>query len=600
MDQNLILENIKTKLTLVPHKPGCYQMLNDKNKIIYVGKAKDLHKRLRSYFSGSHDAKTTRMLMDVVTFEYIVANSEVEAFLLELNFIKEHRPQYNILLMDDKTYPYICFLDENHPKLVYTRDIKKFTRKTQNKVFGPFPNVKACKDLVEILNKVYPFRKCNQIPKKACIYYDMHQCLAPCINEIKKEDYVPFIESVTKVLNGSDSELLSKLEQKMQDASENLEFEKAIEYRNIINSMNAISEKQSIIINDGVSRDVLGYYESDGIVSIQVFHMRYGKIIERTCEVFDVYDNLNDVILSYIYQFYDSKVNVKPYELLIPYLEDYELISEIFNLRINVPVKGVKRKLVDLANQNAKESLEHAKNLRKIKMSKTKEPLIELAKLINIDYPKVIELFDNSNIQGASAVSAMVSYVDGVPSKKDYRKYKVKTVEGADDYHTMIEVLTRRYKRLKEEKKNYPDLIIVDGGKIQVKAALKVLKKLEIDNINVIGLQKDSNHKTESIITSKLEEVKVDKKSNIFLLLESMQDEVHRFAITFFKNTHSKNTLVSVLDDIKGIGKKRKLVLHNNIKNINEMIEAPIEKYLSLGFPKEVAINLIETLKKSE
>ena len=263
-------------------------------------------------------------------------------------------------------------------------------------------------------------------------------------------------------------------------------------------------------------------------------------------------------------------------------------------------MKGVKRKLVDLANQNAKESLEHAKNLRKIKMSKTKEPLIELAKLINIDYPKVIELFDNSNIQGASAVSAMVSYVDGVPSKKDYRKYKVKTVEGADDYHTMIEVLTRRYKRLKEEKKNYPDLIIVDGGKIQVKAALKVLKELEIDNINVIGLQKDSNHKTESIITSKLEEVKVDKKSNIFLLLESMQDEVHRFAITFFKNTHSKNTLVSVLDDIKGIGKKRKLVLHNNFKNINEMIEAPIEKYLSLGFPKEVAINLIETLKKSE
>lgn len=600
MDQNLILENIKTKLTLVPHKPGCYQMLNDKNKIIYVGKAKDLHKRLRSYFSGSHDAKTTRMLMDVVTFEYIVANSEVEAFLLELNFIKEHRPQYNILLMDDKTYPYICFIDENHPKLVYTRDIKKFTRKTQNKVFGPFPDVKACKDLVEILNKVYPFRKCNQIPKKSCIYYDMKQCLAPCINDVKKEEYVPYIESVTKVLNGSDKELLIKLEQKMQDASENLEFEKAIEYRNIINSMNIIAEKQSIIINDGVSRDVLGYYESDGIVSIQLFHMRYGKIIERTCEVFDVYDNLNDVILSYIYQFYDSKTNVLPYELLIPFLDDYELISEIFNLRINIPVKGVKRKLVDLANQNAKESLEHAKSLRKIKLSKTKEPLIELANLINIDYPRVIELFDNSNIQGASAVSAMVSYIDGIPSKKDYRKYKVKTVEGADDYHTMIEVLTRRYKRLKEEqKKNYPDLIVVDGGKIQVKAALKVLKELEIDNINVIGLQKDSNHKTESIITSKLEEVKIDKKSNIFLLLESMQDEVHRFAITFFKNTHSKNSLTSILDDIKGIGKRRKLLLHNNFKSLNEMIEAPIEKYLSLGFPKDVAINLIETLKKN-
>ena len=605
MDHNLILENIKAKLTLVPHKPGCYQMLNDKNKIIYVGKAKDLHNRLRSYFSGSHDAKTTRMLMDVVTFEYIVATSEVEAFLLELNYIKEYRPQYNILLMDDKTYPYICFLDENHPKLVYTRDIKKFTRKTQNKVFGPFPNVKACRDLVEILNKVYPFRKCNQIPKKSCIYYDMHQCLAPCINDVKKEDYKPFIDSVTKVLNGSDKELLNKLEQKMQDASENLEFEKAIEYRDIINSVNAISEKQSIIINDGVSRDVLGFYESDGVVSIQLFHMRYGKIIERTCEVFDVYDNLNEVVLSYIYQFYDSKTNVKPYELLIPFLEDYQLISEIFDLRINVPVKGVKKKLVDLANQNAKESLEHAKSLRKMKLSKTKEPLLELANMLNIDYPKVIELFDNSNIQGASAVSAMVSYVDGMPSRKDYRKYKVKTVEGADDYHTMIEVLTRRYKRLKEEHEkhphNYPDLIIVDGGKIQVKAALKVLKELEVTNdINVIGLQKDNNHKTESIITSSLEEIKIDKKSNIFLLLESMQDEVHRFAITFFKNTHSKNTLTSVLDNITGIGKKRKLILHNNFKSINEMINAPIEKYISLGFPKEVATNLIETLKKSE
>lgn len=599
MDQSIILENIKTKLTLVPHKPGCYQMLNNKNEIIYVGKAKDLHKRLRSYFSGTHDAKTTRMLMDVVTFEYIVATSEVEAFLLELNYIKEYRPQYNILLMDDKTYPYICFIDENHPKLVYTRDVKKFTRKKQNKVFGPFPNVKACKDLVEILNKIYPFRKCKQIPKKSCLYYDMGQCLAPCINNVNKEDYEPYVESVFKVLNGSDKELLNQLNLKMQDASENLEFEKAIEYRNIINSINEISQKQSIIINDGVSRDVLGYYEKDGIVSIQLFHMRYGKIIERTCEVFDVYDNLNEIIVSYIYQFYDSTASL-PYELLIPYLEDYSIITDLLNLRINIPVKGIKKKLVELACGNAKESLEHALNLKKLKLSKTKEPLIELSNLIGIDYPKRIELFDNSNIQGASAVSAMVSYIDGVASRKDYRKYKVKTVEGADDYHTMIEVLTRRYKRLKEENLILPNLIIVDGGKIQVKAAIKVLKDLNINTINVIGLQKDDKHRTDSIVTSNLDEVKVDKKSNIFLLLESMQDEVHRFAITFFKQTHSKNTLASILDDIKGIGKIRKKILQENFKNITEMINAPIEKYLSLGFSKDVATNFIETLKSRD
>ena len=599
MDHNQILENIKAKLTLVPHKPGCYQMKNNQNEIIYVGKAKDLHKRLRSYFSGSHDAKTTRMLMDVVTFEYIVATSEVEAFLLELNYIKEYRPQYNILLMDDKTYPYICFIDENHPKLVYTRDIKKFTRKKQNKVFGPFPNVKACKDLVEILNKIYPFRKCKQIPKKSCLYYDMGQCLAPCINNVNKEDYEPYVESVFKVLNGSDKELLNQLNLKMQDASENLEFEKAIEYRNIINSINEISQKQSIIINDGVSRDVLGYYEKDGIVSIQLFHMRYGKIIERTCEVFDVYDNLNEIIVSYIYQFYDSTASL-PYELLIPYLEDYSIITDLLNLRINIPVKGIKKKLVDLACGNAKESLEHALNLKKLKLSKTKEPLIELSNLIGIDYPKRIELFDNSNIQGASAVSAMVSYIDGVASRKDYRKYKVKTVEGADDYHTMIEVLTRRYKRLKEENLILPNLIIVDGGKIQVKAAVKVLKDLNINTINVIGLQKDDKHRTDSIVTSNLDEVKVDKKSNIFLLLESMQDEVHRFAITFFKQTHSKNTLASILDDIKGIGKIRKKILQENFKSITEMINAPIEKYLSLGFSKDVATNFIETLKSRD
>ena len=600
MDQNLILDNIKTKLTLVPHKPGCYQMFNDKHEIIYVGKAKDLHNRLRSYFSGSHDAKTTRMLMDVVTFEYIIANTEVEAFLLELNYIKEYRPQYNIMLMDDKTYPYICFIDENHPKLVYTRDVKKFTRKSTNKVFGPFPNVKACRDLVEILNKIYPFRKCNQIPKKSCLYYDMGQCLAPCINEVKKCDYQPFVDSVVKVLNGSNKELLNQLNNKMQEASMNLEFEKAIEYRNIISSINEISEKQSIIINDGVSRDVLGYFEKDGIVSIQLFHMRYGKIIERTSEVFDVYDNLDEIIISYIYQFYDSSSNVLPNELLIPYLEDYSILTELLNLKVNVPVKGIKKKLVDLARQNAKESLEHSLNLKKIKLSKTKEPLIELAQILNIDYPKRIELFDNSNIQGASAVSAMVAYVDGMPSRKDYRKYKIKTIEGADDYHTMIEVLTRRYKRLKEENLMMPNLLIVDGGKIQVTAATKVLNNLGIDNVNIIGLQKDDNHKTDCIITKDLNEIKVDKKSNIFLLLESMQDEVHRFAITFFKQTHSKNTLTSILDDIKGIGKMRKKTLHENFNSINEMINAPIEKYLSLGFSKNVALNLIETLKSRD
>lgn len=597
MESSTILESIKAKLTLVPHKPGCYQMLNYRNEIIYVGKAKDLHNRLRSYFSGSHDAKTTRMLMDVVTFEYIVATSEVEAFLLELNYIKEYRPQYNILLMDDKTYPYICFVDEANPRLIYTRDVKKQTRKKQNKVFGPFPNVKACKELVEILNKIYPFRKCNQIPKKSCLYYDMHQCLAPCINEVKKDDYQPYIDSVVKILNGSDKELTKQLEEKMNQAAENLEFEKAIEYRNVLENMKKVSETQTIILNDGMSRDILGYYLKDGLVSVQIFHMRLGKIIERSSEVFDVYDNVNDVILAYLYQFYDQTNNVKPQELLIPYLDEYQMISDLFNLKINVPVKGIKKKLVDLACENAKESLEHNQNLKMLKLSKTKEPLIELAQMVDIEYPKVIELFDNSNISGASAVSAMVTYIDGIPSRKDYRKYKIKTVQGADDYHTMMEVLERRYTRVINDNLRMPNLIIVDGGEIQVKAALKVLEKLNISNLDVIGLQKDDHHKTEAIITKDLKLVPLDKKSNIFLLLEAMQDEVHRFAITFFKDTHSKNTLASILDNIEGIGKKRRQLLQQNFNNITEMINAPMGKYLSLGIPLAVATNLIETLK---
>ncbi len=590
-----VKEHIKAKLSLVPNKPGCYQMYNKQGIIIYVGKAKNLSNRLRSYFTGSHDAKTTQMVSEVVNFEYIITHSETEAFLLEHNFIKEHRPFYNILLMDDKTYPYICLTGEEHPRLIVTRDLSKNKRKSKNRYFGPYPNIKACREIVEVLNKVYPFRKCNQIPKKHCLYYDLGQCLAPCENAVKASDYETYIQSAIKFLNGNDTVLLDLLNELMIKASENLEFERAIEYRNIINSTEILIEKQTMTLNDGKTRDIFGFYVKAEKVCIQVLHMRNGRIIERNGEVFDLVDNLDDLIISYIYAFYDSG-NLVPQEILVPYLEGISIISELLKVKVLIPVRGIKKKLVDLVTENACNNLENIDKLRLIKMSKTKEPLVELSALLKIEYPKVIELFDNSNIQGASPISAMVTYIDGIKSPKDYRKYNVKTVVGADDYHTMQEVLTRRYTRVIKDNLRKPNLVIVDGGTLQVNACKIVFEKLKITDINVIGLEKDDNHRTKAIITSDLQEIMIDKHSNLFLLLEAMQDEVHRFAISFFKTKHTQNTFQSMLDEIEGIGKKRKMILLKNFNSIEEIKNTTVERLQSYGFPKEVAVKLLETL----
>ena len=599
MDQT-VLEHIKAKLSLVPLKPGCYQMYNKDGIIIYVGKAKLLANRLKSYFTGSHDAKTTQMVSEVVNFEYIITRSETEAFLLEHNFIKEYRPHYNILLMDDKTYPYICLTKETHPRLIVTRDVKIRNKKNSGKLFGPYPNVTACRDTCEILNKVYPFRKCNQIPKKHCLYYDMGQCLAPCENNIKKEDYEEYITSVSKFLNGNDTVLLDLLKNKMEQASENLEFEKAIEYRNIIASVNSLMEKQTMTLNDGKTRDIFGYYVLDDKVCVQVLHMRSGRIIERNGEVFDIVDNLDDLLVSYIYTFYDSKDVLVPSEILSPYIEGINIISELLSVKTLVPVRGLKKKLVDLVCENAKNNLDNLDKLRLIKLSKTKEPLIELSQILNISYPKVIELFDNSNIQGASPISAMVTYIDGIKSPKDYRKYNIKTVVGADDYHTMQEVLTRRYTRVLKDNLRKPNLVIVDGGRPQVKAAKEIFSKLGITDIYLMGLEKDDRHRTKAIVTSDLVEIEIDKHSNLFLLLEAMQDEVHRFAITFFKETHTKNTFTSILDDIEGIGKRRKMMLLKTFNSIDEIKNSSTQKLISLGLPKKIAEELLLKLNTEE
>lgn len=599
MNKEKILQQIKTKLSLVPKKPGCYQMYNAKGEIIYVGKAKILQNRLKSYFTGSHDAKTTRMLQDVVNFEYIITHSELEAFLLESNFIKKNRPKYNILLMDDKSYPYILITNEENPRLVMTRDVKKEHKKKNQYLFGPYPNAKACRDIVEILNKVYPFRKCHNIPNKACLYSHLNQCLAPCINKCSRNDYTESIKSAMRFLNGSSDELTTILKQKMEEASNNLEFEQALEYRDTINSINEIVEKQTMELNDGLSKDIFGYYSKDGLVAIQVLHMRSGKIIERSGEIFDLIGEIDEAILSYIYQFYDDTNNLVPKEIIIPYLEEYQILSELLTTKVIVPVKGIKKQLLNNVMENAKNNIDNLQKMRLIEIEKTKKPLEDLAKLLDINCPKVIELFDNSNIQGATPVSAMVRYVDGKPSYKDYRKYKVKTVKGPDDYHTMMEVIERRYKRLLAENANLPDMIIVDGGKTQVKAASIVLKKLNIENeITLIGLLKDDHHRTRGMVDRNFNEIFIDKKSDLFLLLEAMQDEVHRFAITFFKTRHNKLSMTSILDEIPGIGKQRKKLLLETYGTVDEIKHTTVEKLKSLGMPGKLAKELLETLNK--
>lgn len=590
------MDDIKTRLQLVPKKPGCYQMKNADGEIIYVGKAKILQNRLKSYFTGSHDAKTTRLIQDIATFDYIITSSEIEALLLELNLIKEHRPKYNISLMDDKTYPYICVTNEEHPRIIITRDINSKLAKV-GKLFGPYPNVKACRDTVEIINKVYPLRKCMTLPKKPCLYYALGQCLAPCINKVEKILYDEIKQKISNFLNGYDLELINELHLKMVNASSNLEFEKAIEYRSLIQSIEALQAEQKMSLNDGVNRDIFGYYVKDDLIAIQVFHMRFGKIIERSGEVFDLFDSPSEAMISYIFQFY--QVNLKPQEILIPYLDNFEVLKDVLKIKVVTPIKGIKKKLVDLVLENAKDKIEHLQNLRLRKKERTIEATEELGKILNISYPKVIELFDNSNLQGMYAVSAMVTYIDGVAAPKDYRKYRIKTVTGPDDFHTMQEVIMRRYFRVLKDNLRKPNLILVDGGKPQVQAVIEVLAQLKLD-LPVAGIVKDERHRTRGIINQEFKEISIDKKSNVFLLLEAMQNEVHRFALTFFKNVQSNSALASILDEIEGIGKVRKNKLLNHFDSLEEIKNASPEKLKSLGFPHKLVESLLKRLNDSD
>ena len=574
--------NIKEKLKELPERPGCYLMKNEDGTVIYVGKAKNLSNRVHSYFVGAHNAKTTRLVKDITDFEFIITSSETEAFILEINLIKKYRPRYNIMLMDDKQYPYICISNEKHPKLYYTRDLNK-----KGKYFGPYPNAKAAKETVDMLNKIYPLRKCNKIPHKECLYYHLGNCLAPCIKEVKKEEYDVITNKIIKLLKGNVKDEIKDLKIKMQEESDKLNYEKAIEYHNIILNLESVSEKQKMETQITDS-DIFNYAIKDDFINIQVFHIRNNKVIERNAFTFDLISEHVDIFLEFLANFYLIKNNPIPREVIIPDVDISSIDDELKNHLI-IPKRGKKKELLDLVLVNINKELDNIILKRNRTYEMTEGAAIELAKILGLSDASIIESFDNSNISGVSAVSAMVRYVNGVKSPKDYRKFSVKTINHADDSGTFREVITRRYKRLKQEGGALPNLILMDGGKQQVNACLASLNDLELE-IPVCGMVKDDNHRTRALLYNN-QEISLDKKSPVFKFLTNIQDEVHRYAISFHHNTHGKQVVSSKLDAIPGIGKVKKteilkilgepnfVELLNNLKLSETQIEEVLKLY---------------------
>lgn len=587
---NKNLDYIKKKLSLLPMSPGCYLMKNTEGKVIYVGKARKLRNRVSSYFTGAHNYKTTKLVDHIWDFDYIVTGSEKEALLLEINLIKDYTPEYNIMFMDNTYYPYIELTDETHPRLKIVRK----TKNKKNKYFGPYPDATAARNTFKLLNKLYPLRKCNHVPDKPCLYYSLHQCLGPCINDIDKSQYDEIRKELISFIHGNTKSKIDELTEKMMTASENLQFELAKEYRDLIRSIEYVTAKQNVQFGDYKDRDILGYYIDKGYISIQLFFMREGKLLYHDFNLEPVGEDFEEDLIRFLVTYYQT--HPEPYELLIPQDVDQELLAEILSCHVLQPQRGDKKSLVEMANKNAKEALEKKFLLKEKTDEKTIQPIIELGKKLGINTPHTIELYDNSNIQGAYAVAGMVVYKDGVPSKKDYRKYKIKTVEGPDDYASMKEVIYRRYYRLLMEQKEMADLIIVDGGLGQIKVAKEVIDSLNL-SVHICGLSKDDKHSTAMLLDENGNQVPIDTKSPLFFLLTRMQDEVHRYAISFHRQVRSKSLFSSILDEVDGIGEARKKKLLNHFKSVKKMKEATLEE-LEAVIPKNTALKLYEVLHK--
>ena len=577
---------IKSKLELLPTSPGCYIHKDKNGTIIYVGKAKNLRNRVRSYFRGSHDTKTEALVSEIVDFEFIVTESNIEALLLEINLIKENKPKYNIMLKDDKSYPFIKITNERYPRLIITRQVKK----DGGLYFGPYPDVGAANEIKRLLDRIFPFRKCTNPPSKVCFYYHLGQCMAHTVCHKDEAYFKGMAQEVSDFLKGQDDKIIDELKFKMTTAAQNMEFERAAEYRDLIQAIGTLRTKQRVMAKDLQNRDVFGYYVDKGWMCVQVFFVRQGKLIERDVNLFPYYNDPDEDFLTYVGQFYQEKSHLIPNEILIPQDIDEEAVKALVDTKVLKPQRGEKKQLVNLAIKNARVSLEQKFNLLEKSMEKTQGAIENLGKLLQIPTPVRIESFDNSNIMGTSPVSAMVVFVNGKPSKKDYRKYKIKTVVGPDDYASMREVIRRRYSRVMRDGLTPPDLIVIDGGQGQVNIAKQVIQEELGLDIPIAGLQKNDKHQThELLFGDPLQVIELSRTSQEFFLLQRIQDEVHRFAITFHRQLRSKNSFSSQLDGIEGLGPKRKQLLMKHFKSLTKIKEATVDEIVTVGIPRAVA-----------
>ena len=588
---------IKSKLELLPTSPGCYIHKDKNGTIIYVGKAKNLRNRVRSYFRGSHDTKTEALVSEIVDFEFIVTESNIEALLLEINLIKENKPKYNIMLKDDKSYPFIKITNERYPRLIITRQVKK----DGGLYFGPYPDVGAANEIKRLLDRIFPFRKCTNPPSKVCFYYHLGQCMAHTVCHKDEAYFKGMAQEVSDFLKGQDDKIIDELKLKMTTAAQNMEFERAAEYRDLIQAIGTLRTKQRVMAKDLQNRDVFGYYVDKGWMCVQVFFVRQGKLIERDVNLFPYYNDPDEDFLTYVGQFYQEKSHLIPNEILIPQDIDEEAVKALVDTKVLKPQRGEKKQLFNLAIKNARVSLEQKFNLLEKSMEKTQGAIENLGKLLQIPTPVRIESFDNSNIMGTSPVSAMVVFVNGKPSKKDYRKYKIKTVVGPDDYASMREVIRRRYSRVMRDGLTPPDLIVLDGGQGQVNIAKQVIQEELGLDIPIAGLQKNDKHQThELLFGDPLQVIELSRTSQEFFLLQRIQDEVHRFAITFHRQLRSKNSFSSQLDGIDGLGPKRKQLLMKHFKSLTKIKEATVDEIVTVGIPRAVAEAVQEKLHQGK
>ena len=586
-------QHIENKLKLLPDLPGCYMMKDINSRIIYVGKAKNLKNRVRSYFKSSHEGKTAKLVSEIRDFETIITSTDKEAFLLEITLIQKHKPYYNIKLKRGTGYPYIKITHEKDPQLKIVSQVKK----DGGYYFGPYPNVYAATETLQLLQKVYPLRRCNGYQKRPCLYYHMGQCLGACFKEVPQSEYEKQIKKIKSFLNGNVSKIKKELEQKMETASENLEFERAAEIRDQIHYVEMTVEKQKIISNDNTPRDLFAFYMNKGWLSLQIFSIRQARLMKREKRLFPCIDTPEAELESFILQFYNQKNRILPKEILVPSGMDKETLSEILGIPVKTPQRGQKRDLLEMAQKNAKLVLEEKFRLLELDERKTTGAMNEITDALGLPNGHRIEAFDHSHLQGEDLVSAMVCFIDGKQEKTEYRKYKLKNVDHADEAASTREVIYRRYSRLLKEKANLPDLILMDGASIQINAAVDVLhNQLGID-IPVAGMVKNDRHKTADLMMENDEKIGLDPKSEGFYLLQRIQDEVHRFAITFHRQVRSKNSLASRLERIQGVGPKTRIKLLRNYGSLKNISAASVEDLESLGISKKVAQTIKLSLK---